>query len=184
MPYVRVESPLLRLASPPGTRVLVDRSLPLPLRARGAAPPLWLPSLAPPAALARWYLETSAPFASFRERYAAGLQQEPGLGALRRLRVLAMSSPLVLLTSAVPTHLSHAAVLADLLRPRSSEQDRQEGGDPSCWLHRVCPECGRVAEGAGPGSCAHHRSGGGGGGLGRAPDGAGTAPSGEAAAGF
>ncbi|HEX4246664.1 MAG TPA: hypothetical protein VH008_02280 [Pseudonocardia sp.] len=27
--------------------------------------------------------------------------------------------------------------------------DRSEdlGGDPVCWLNRVCPECGRFAEG-------------------------------------
>jgi hypothetical protein len=23
------------------------------------------------------------------------------------------------------------------------------GGDPACWLNRVCPECGRFAEGSG-----------------------------------
>jgi hypothetical protein len=23
-----------------------------------------------------------------------------------------------------------------------------EGGDPACWLNRVCPECGRLSEDA------------------------------------
>jgi uncharacterized OB-fold protein len=25
--------------------------------------------------------------------------------------------------------------------------DRESVGDPACWLSRVCPECGSVAEG-------------------------------------
>jgi rubrerythrin len=28
--------------------------------------------------------------------------------------------------------------------PASEFEDR--GGDPVCWMHRVCPECGRFAE--------------------------------------
>jgi len=26
-------------------------------------------------------------------------------------------------------------------------------GDPACWLHRVCPECGGVADGDPPAVC-------------------------------
>lgn len=32
-----------------------------------------------------------------------------------------------------------------------------EGGDPVCWLHRVCPECGAFADTAPPTVC--HRCG-------------------------
>ncbi|MFF4381404.1 hypothetical protein [Kitasatospora sp. NPDC001547] len=28
-----------------------------------------------------------------------------------------------------------------------------EGGEPACWLDRVCPECGRLRERSGPGPC-------------------------------
>ncbi|MFB7129149.1 hypothetical protein [Kitasatospora sp. NPDC056273] len=28
-----------------------------------------------------------------------------------------------------------------------------EGGEPACWLDRVCPECGRLRERTGPGPC-------------------------------
>jgi hypothetical protein len=30
-----------------------------------------------------------------------------------------------------------------------------EGGDPACWLPRICPECGRVADQDPPVMCAH-----------------------------
>ncbi|WP_170861244.1 hypothetical protein [Trujillonella endophytica] len=26
-------------------------------------------------------------------------------------------------------------------------EDDDPGGDPACWLHRVCPGCGRLVEG-------------------------------------
>jgi len=29
-----------------------------------------------------------------------------------------------------------------------------EGGDPACWLRRVCPACGRLAEEDLPTTCA------------------------------
>ncbi|MEU9078339.1 hypothetical protein [Kitasatospora sp. NPDC048538] len=28
-----------------------------------------------------------------------------------------------------------------------------EGGEPACWLDRVCPECGRLRDRPGPGRC-------------------------------
>jgi rRNA maturation endonuclease Nob1 len=28
--------------------------------------------------------------------------------------------------------------------PRAESED--EGGDPACWLRRVCPACGRLAD--------------------------------------
>jgi rubrerythrin len=36
-------------------------------------------------------------------------------------------------------------------RPARGEPD--EGGDPACWLHRVCPECGRLADDDPPTRC-------------------------------
>ncbi|MEU4807153.1 hypothetical protein [Actinosynnema sp. NPDC023587] len=32
-------------------------------------------------------------------------------------------------------------------------RDRVEGGDPVCWLSRVCPECGHLADGEQPAVC-------------------------------
>ena len=37
-------------------------------------------------------------------------------------------------------------------RPAASRGD--EGGDPACWLHRVCPACGRIADEDPPTVCA------------------------------
>lgn len=34
-------------------------------------------------------------------------------------------------------------------RPETSD----EGGDPACWLNRVCPECGRLADDEPPTRC-------------------------------
>ncbi len=30
----------------------------------------------------------------------------------------------------------------------------REGGDPVCWLNRVCPECGRLADEEPPTHCS------------------------------
>lgn len=38
----------------------------------------------------------------------------------------------------------------------NAEEEPEVGGDPACWAHLVCPECGRFAEGdsAKKGVCA------------------------------
>jgi hypothetical protein len=38
----------------------------------------------------------------------------------------------------------------------NADDEREIGGDPACWAHLVCPECGRFAEGnsAETGICA------------------------------
>jgi hypothetical protein len=35
---------------------------------------------------------------------------------------------------------------------RVAEEEEPPGGDPACWLDRVCPECGTFLE-EGPHSC-------------------------------
>ncbi|MGK5111577.1 MULTISPECIES: hypothetical protein [unclassified Geodermatophilus] len=40
------------------------------------------------------------------------------------------------------------------LRPGSRRPAEPEGGDPACWLQRVCPACGRMAEEDPPTRCA------------------------------
>ncbi len=34
------------------------------------------------------------------------------------------------------------------------EPPEELGGDPACWLNRVCPECGRITEGRDADRCA------------------------------
>ena len=35
----------------------------------------------------------------------------------------------------------------------SSAAEREDGGDPACWAHRVCPECGRRNQAEHPDTC-------------------------------
>jgi DNA-binding MarR family transcriptional regulator len=50
-----------------------------------------------------------------------------------------------------------AAALAEfaaaLHRPAAEPAPEPEGGDPACWLHRVCPACGRLADADPPTTC-------------------------------
>ena len=36
---------------------------------------------------------------------------------------------------------------------RPDDEPVEEGGDPACWLARVCPACGRVADEDPPTRC-------------------------------
>jgi hypothetical protein len=38
--------------------------------------------------------------------------------------------------------------------PEALPPPSPDGGDPACWLHRVCPACGRVADEDPPPRCA------------------------------
>jgi rubrerythrin len=38
-------------------------------------------------------------------------------------------------------------------RPADQLPPDDEGGDPACWLRRVCPECGRLADEDPPTRC-------------------------------
>jgi rubrerythrin len=37
--------------------------------------------------------------------------------------------------------------------PQRTRPPADEGGDPACWLGRVCPECGAFTEQAAPTTC-------------------------------
>jgi hypothetical protein len=43
------------------------------------------------------------------------------------------------------------ACVTDDARPAAPDDD---GGDPACWLRRVCPACGRLADADPPVRCA------------------------------
>jgi rubrerythrin len=43
--------------------------------------------------------------------------------------------------------------MADDPPRRRSPGPDDEGGDPACWLNRVCPDCGRLADEEPPTRC-------------------------------
>jgi len=107
-----------RIYDPPepddGHRVLVDRLWP-----RGvtkSAVDEWDKVVAPSTELREWYGHEVDKFATFRERYIAELQAPEPAAALARLRDLARSGPVTLLTATRDVEHSQAAVLAEQLR--------------------------------------------------------------------
>jgi uncharacterized protein YeaO (DUF488 family) len=135
-----------------GTRVLVDRVWPRGLRKDAARLDDWVKDVAPSTALRKWYGHDPARFEEFRQRYLDELTGAPQRAALGRLRALASSGPLTLLTATRDAGHSQAAVLARLLRSSPAPADPAEGGEAACFAHLVCPECGAVvSEGHRPG---------------------------------
>jgi uncharacterized protein YeaO (DUF488 family) len=107
-----------RIYDPPepddGHRVLVDRLWP-----RGvtkSAVDEWDKVVAPSTELREWYGHEVDKFATFRERYIAELQAPEPAAALARLRDLARSGAVTLLTATRDVEHSQAAVLAEQLR--------------------------------------------------------------------
>ncbi|MCL2585030.1 MAG: DUF488 family protein [Streptosporangiales bacterium] len=99
-----------------GARVLVDRLWPRGLSKQAAALDEWCRAVAPSPALRTWYRHDPALFAEFTERYWTELDDEDRADALGHLRQLHERGPLVLLTATRSLDISHAAVLADILR--------------------------------------------------------------------
>jgi uncharacterized protein YeaO (DUF488 family) len=138
-----------------GTRVLVDRIWPRGLRKDAATLDDWARDVAPSAELRTWYGHDPARFDEFRRRYVDELSQAGRRAALGRLRARAAAGtpePLTLLTATRDVEHSHAAVLAQILRRDSAEDEADPGGEAACWAHLVCPGCGAIeSEGHRPG---------------------------------
>ena len=150
-PDVRVRRVYDEPSAADGARVLVDRIWPRGLRKDAARLDDWARDVAPSNELRTWYGHDPARFSEFRQRYLGELVGSPQRAALGRLRALASSGrPVTLLTATRDVDHSQAAVLAQLLR-RACEP-AEEGGEPACFAHLVCPECGAVvSEGHAPG---------------------------------
>jgi len=99
-----------------GTRVLVDRIWPRGLRKDEAHLDEWCKDVAPSTALRRWYGHDPEHFEEFARRYRAELSQRLPAAAIEHLREVAETGPVILLTATKSVNISHAAVLADLLR--------------------------------------------------------------------
>jgi uncharacterized protein YeaO (DUF488 family) len=147
---IRVRRIYDRPCAADGTRVLVDRLWPRGVGKDVAQLDDWAKDAAPSADLRRWYGHDPAKFDQFRQRYLGELTGSSQQAALGRLRILAASGrPLTLLTATRDVEHSQAAVLARLLTAAVPED---AGGEPACFAHLVCPECGAVTtEGHRPG---------------------------------
>jgi uncharacterized protein YeaO (DUF488 family) len=139
-----------------GARVLVDRIWPRGLRKDAVQLDDWARDVAPSSELRTWYGHDPAKFGEFRQRYLGELSGSSQRAALGRLRTLVASGrPLTLLTATKDLDHSQAAVLARLLRQSAGAEEAglgEVGGEPACFAHLVCPECGAVTtEGHRPG---------------------------------
>lgn len=139
-----------------GARVLVDRIWPRGLRKDAAQLDEWARDLAPSTELRTWYGHDPAKSDEFRRRYQAELAQPGPAAALAKLRERARAGRVTLLTATRDVAISQAEVLAETLRSNPAEPpqdtDPEEGGEPACYAHLVCPECGSVtSEGHRPG---------------------------------
>ena len=99
-----------------GARVLVDRLWPRGLRKDKASLDDWAKDVAPSTELRTWYHHDPAKFDEFRERYLAELSAPQEQAALDRVRALAATRPVTLLTASRAVDISEATVLAELLR--------------------------------------------------------------------
>jgi uncharacterized protein YeaO (DUF488 family) len=111
-----------------GTRVLVDRIWPRGLSREAAGLDRWDKDVAPSPALRRWYGHREEMFPEFRRRYLGELRDPERARALERLRELAGSGGVTLLTATRDIEHSHAAVLAEVLRSPAGEAGRSPAG--------------------------------------------------------
>jgi uncharacterized protein YeaO (DUF488 family) len=127
-----------------GARVLVDRLWPRGLRKDAAHLTEWAQDVAPSTDLRTWYGHDPARFDEFRVRYLDELSGRGQRAELAKLRALAATGPMTLLTATRDVDISQAAVLAQILR---QDVEPGQGGDPVCWAHLVCPDCGAIETG-------------------------------------
>lgn len=147
MPEIRVRRVYDAPSPADGARVLVDRIWPRGLRKDAAQLTEWAKDAAPSTELRQWYGHDPQKFSEFRRRYLDELSGRAQRDELGKLRALAATGPVTLLTATRAVDISQAAVLAQILRQPVADAE-PEGGEAACWAHLVCPECGAIeAEG-------------------------------------
>jgi uncharacterized protein YeaO (DUF488 family) len=99
-----------------GLRVLVDRVWPRGLTKDAVHLDEWMKDVAPSTTLRRWYGHRPERFTEFRRRYLAELAGPQPAAAMNRLRELARTRSVTLLTATRDVDHSQAAVLAEQLR--------------------------------------------------------------------
>jgi uncharacterized protein YeaO (DUF488 family) len=138
-------------AAGPGARYLVDRLWPRGVAKEALHLAGWARDAAPSDDLRRWFGHDPARWEEFRARYTAELEASPD--AWRPLLDAALEGDVLLLYAARDEEHNNAVVLREHLerqpapaRARPDPGADDLGGDAACWLHRVCPECGRLCE--------------------------------------
>ena len=153
MPEIQVRRVYDAPSPADGARVLVDRIWPRGLRKDAAHLTEWAKDAAPSTELRQWYGHDPEKFGEFRRRYLDELSGRVQRAELGKLRALATTGPVTLLTATRDVDISQAAVLAQVLR--QPIESAETGGDASCWANLVCPECGAIeTEGHRP-DCRH-----------------------------
>lgn len=99
-----------------GARILVDRLWPRGLSKRAAMLDDWCRAVAPSTELRGWFGHDPARFTEFTERYRQELGEPERAAALGRLREWHERGPVTLLTATKAVDISHATVLAGILR--------------------------------------------------------------------
>jgi uncharacterized protein YeaO (DUF488 family) len=140
MPEIRVRRVYDAPSADDGARVLVDRVWPRGLRKDAAHLTEWAKDAAPSTELRKWYGHDPEKFQEFRRRYLDELSGRVQRAELGKLRALAATGPVTLLTATRAVDISQAAVLAQVLRQPLDDQ----GGEAACWAHLVCPDCGAI----------------------------------------
>lgn len=96
-----------------GQRVLVDRMWPRGVRKGDPRVGTWSKDVAPSKELREWYHHRSGHFDGFAKRYEAELVDNP---AFEELREQSRHGVVTLVTATRDPSISHAAVLAELLK--------------------------------------------------------------------
>lgn len=121
-PDVRVRRVYEQPDAADGTRVLVDRLWPRGVSKERAHLDEWCKEIAPSTELRTWYAHIPDRFGAFETRYTAELAEPERAAALDRLRSIAESGTLTLLTATRDPEISEAAVLTRLIRERREVQ--------------------------------------------------------------
>ncbi|MGW1023447.1 DUF488 domain-containing protein [Streptomyces sp. NPDC002577] len=114
-PAVRMRRVYDPVEADDGTRVLVDRLWPRGLSKDAARLDAWLREVAPSDELRKWYGHDPGLHEEFVERYRAELEDPERTAALERLRDLAASGPVTLLSSTNELPLSHVPVIVEAM---------------------------------------------------------------------
>jgi uncharacterized protein YeaO (DUF488 family) len=113
---VRVERVYAAAEAGDSARILVDRLWPRGVSKQAAALDEWCRAVAPSNELRGWYGHDPARFEQFSQRYRQELAEPEPSAALDRLREWHQRGPVILLTATKAVEISHATVLAGILR--------------------------------------------------------------------